>query len=101
MTRHWKSMPLVLDKREYSDTYHAEIVRSEKYRVIICRDDWQWVLQVRAGIRHGRPRWDSLSYCRDREVLIKLWTGLQKDVPFRLYPELAALPRNFRGRSHG
>ena len=87
--------------REGSDDYHSVIVRSERYRVIVCKDDWQWIIQKRAGLRHGAPRWDSLSYFRDRNALIRLWTGLHRHELPRPWPELYALPEKFGGCSHG
>lgn len=92
-----KTITAFSERRESSDSYHSVIVRSAKYRVIVCKDNWQWIIQRRAGIRYGAPRWDSLSYHRDRNALIRRWTCLNSDVPNRLYPELAVLPRNFRG----
>jgi hypothetical protein len=64
--------------REGSDNYHSVIVRSERYRVIVCKENHQWIIQKRAGTRHGAPRWDGLSYCRGRNALIRLWTGLHR-----------------------
>lgn len=83
------------DHREYSDSYQGEIVRSKKYRIAECRDNHQWIIQKRAGTRHGQPRWDNLSYCRGRNALIRLWTGLHRDQARQDWPELQALPRTF------
>jgi len=83
--------------RESSDDYHSVIVRSERYRVITCKDKLQWIIQVRAGKRHGRARWDSLSYCRTRAALCRLWAGLLRGSECVFPPELGQLPTNFGG----
>lgn len=59
--------------REEADNYHKVIVQTETHRVISCRDGIQWILQRRAGLRHGQPRWASLSYCITSNALIRLW----------------------------
>lgn len=44
---------------------------NERWRVIECAAGIQWILQHRAGERHGTARWDDRSYCRTREALIR------------------------------
>lgn len=83
--------------REEAGNYHTVIVQTEAHRVIPCRDGIQWILQRRAGLRHGQPRWASLSYVTTRRALIRLWTeqsGAVSDVLHRL-------PKTFGGSSHG
>ena len=92
-----KTIKIFKSHCEGADCYHTVIIRSAKYRVIVCKDNHQWILQRRAGFRHGAPRWDSVSYCRDREVLIRLWTGLHRDGPPSVCHGLLALPPKFRG----
>ena len=99
MTKLFKIEAAPRSHREGSDSYHSVIVRSAKYRVIVCKENHQWIIQRRAGIRHGAPRWDSLSYCRDRSALIRLWTGLHRDEPPRPWPELYVLPEKFGGKA--
>lgn len=66
--------------REEAENYHTVIEQAEAHRVIPYRDGLQWVLQRRAGKRHGQPRWVSLSYYTTRKALIRVWTA-QTDKP--------------------
>ena len=58
---------------EEADDYHAIVAQlSDDWRVIVCRAGVQWIVQHRAGQRHGRSRWVGRSYCRTREALNRL-----------------------------
>lgn len=58
---------------EESDDHHAVVARlSDDWRVIVCRAGIQWILQHRAGQRHGTARWVGRSYCRTSEALNRL-----------------------------
>ena len=58
---------------EEADDYHAVVARlNEGWRVVICAGGIQWVLQKRAGERHGRARWEGRSFCRTSEALNRL-----------------------------
>ena len=50
--------------RESADDYHSVIIRSDKYRVIICKGNLQWIHQHRVGKRPAGVRWDSFKYFR-------------------------------------
>jgi hypothetical protein len=55
---------------EESDNYRAVVsVLNDRWRVIECRDDIQWILQIRRGHRDGSPIWRGISFCRTRESL--------------------------------
>jgi hypothetical protein len=55
---------------EECDDYHAVVaLLNADWRVIVCRANIQWILQHRAGERHGRARWEGRSYCRTSEAL--------------------------------
>lgn len=41
----------------------------DRWRVIEGPDADQWIVQKRAGYRHGRERWDNRGYFRAREAL--------------------------------
>ena len=59
--------------REEAEDYRAVVtVLNRRWRVIECRDGIQWILQRRAGLRHGQPRWDGRCYCRTREGLMRV-----------------------------
>lgn len=64
-------IPAKENKREESENYRAIIAKlNANWRVIECRDGIQWILQRRAGNRHGEPRWEGRSYCRNKESLL-------------------------------
>jgi len=64
------------DRRESSDDFRGEIIRSGRWRVIEGACQWQWVLQrlARAGSPDG-GRWEGKHYCRTRNALLRLWTA--------------------------
>jgi hypothetical protein len=58
---------------EEAENYHAVVAQlSDEWRVIVCRAGIQWILQHRAGQRHGTARWVGRSYCRTSEALNRL-----------------------------
>ena len=82
------------DNRESSDTYHAEVFRTGRYRVILCKDAIQWIIQRRD--RLAGTRWRGLSYCTCRDSLISVW---HEDFGLKVPPEILALPETVRGQS--
>lgn len=72
--------PIKIDRREASDTNSTEIYRLGDWRVIVCADDIQWILQARtrAGGPAG-PRWEGRHFTRRRETLVRLWRALAGD----------------------
>ncbi|MGN6310416.1 MAG: hypothetical protein ACTHNN_12770 [Xanthobacteraceae bacterium] len=79
--------------RENADDYHRVVaVLNNRWRVIDCRDGIQWILQRRAGERHGRPRWDSWRYHRSRDALIASTGSLCGDIDPTAVAVLASLP---------
>lgn len=87
---------------EWANDYARAILRSDKYRIVVCKDGIQWIIQKRAGRRHGQPRWEGLAYCRSRSVLKRVWTGLQADLGcHRSWHMLDELPATFGGRRDG
>jgi hypothetical protein len=60
-------------KSEEADDYHAVVARlNESWRIIVCAAGIQWILQRRAGERHGKARWEARSFCRTSEALNRL-----------------------------
>lgn len=86
------------DHKETHFNYRSVIISSELFRVIICKDNWQWIIQKRVGIRHGGPRWQAFCYSRSQKTLLKVWTGLHKDASKKSWPELENLPQTFKVR---
>ena len=81
-----------IDHHETSDTYWREFLRHERFRVIICKDNIQWILQRRK--RGAGARWAALSYCVTREALSHVWTAHLGD----LAPEIDLLPPTINAR---
>ncbi len=52
--------------RKRDETYPVLVRLDDNSRIINCRDDMQWILQRRTG-----PAWRSVSYFRNRDVLIE------------------------------
>lgn len=88
-------MTAPLDRRETADNYRAVIVSKGKYRVILCKDGIQWILQRRKG-RDDRP-WGGFGYYTTRKALMRAWRRLYG----RISPEIARLPDRVRGCSNG
>ena len=62
--------------RETADDYRDEIFRHGSFRVILCKDGIQWILQrsrAASGNKTG-VRWEALSYCTTRHYLQRDWT---------------------------
>ena len=58
---------------EEADGYDGILVKlNNNWRVIVCAVGIQWILQRRAGERHGRARWEGRSFCRTREAINRL-----------------------------
>lgn len=87
-----------IERRESADLYHGVVVHlNERWRVIACRDGIQWVLQCRAGERHGRARFDNRSYCRTRNALIRVCREHAGDISPAALSILDALPAMIEG----
>lgn len=83
---------LLEDRRERSDRYAGEIHRAGDWRVALCRDGLQWLLQRRRTTRQegATAAWDSLGYFRGRDALVRLWraySGQEGAALERLLPE--------------
>lgn len=73
-------LPNIGDYRETSDTYSAEIYRLENWRIIVCKDGLQWILQrlTRSNSAKG-GQWEGQSYFRTREAALRLWRAKTGD----------------------
>ncbi len=88
-------MTTALSHRESDDTYAGVIARGGRYRVAVCRDGIQWLLQRRSTNRSG-ARWKTLHYITTRSALIRLWTSSEP-----LPREVEGLPDQIRSRKVG
>lgn len=86
--------PLVTKShRERDDDYRDVVcILSDRWRVIVCRDGLQWIIQRRDGERFGQTRWTGIHYCTSREALIRLSRALQPQAEAGAHERLAALP---------
>jgi hypothetical protein len=81
---------------ERSDTYPDVILRVGRHRIIRCRNDIQWITQRRPAGMAATPRWDSLTYHRCRDALIRAWRGLEPQHGQMSWPDLDVLPSHYR-----
>lgn len=60
---------------EASDSYKSEVTRSGRYRIALCKDGIQWLLQKQDQSNpRGKPgRWRSFRYYATRSVLVRDW----------------------------
>jgi hypothetical protein len=59
-----------------SDSHYPVVAQLDaRWRIIICRDGLQWILQRRqvsaASERHSRDDWRGRSYCRTKTGLVR------------------------------
>jgi hypothetical protein len=65
--------PKAVNRNESSDTYSDVVaVLNRKWRVIRCRDGIQWILQSRDSATAVKGIWRSRSYCRTKEVMLRV-----------------------------
>lgn len=85
--------------RESDEGYHGVVaVLNDRWRVIACRDGIQWILQFRAGQRHGGARFDNRSFCHTREALIRVCREHAGDISPSAMSALRALPERIEIR---
>jgi hypothetical protein len=78
--------------RETAENYANVVYQRGRYRVIVSRDDVQWIFQQRYGATLRTAEWRSISYHIERDALIRRSKGC-----FTLTPiELLELPPFFR-----
>jgi hypothetical protein len=58
----------VARRGEENDTYPAIATLNNRWRIIVCRNSIQWILQARGG---GPNSWRGRSFCRTRDALIQ------------------------------
>lgn len=77
--------------REQSEDYSRVVcVLNDRWRVIVCKNAIQWILQQR---RRDTPKWDGASYCTTRQGLLRCIREKVKDeIDPSALVELEALP---------
>ena len=83
--------------RERDDNYRNVILHTlPRWRIILCRNASQWIIQKRSAEPLNRGRWHGVSYVVSRDKLIELSTtlGLLSDATARAV--LDGLPENIQ-----
>lgn len=82
---------------ETADGYgNVVAVPCDGWRVIVCKDDLQWIVQRRKNGGADRP-WRAVGYCRTRKALVRLCAASCGQIDPAAAAALAALPENFGG----
>lgn len=85
---------------ETADHYLRVVAQlNEHWRVIVCKDGIQYILQKRDARRSGQPRWAGRSYHRDRKSLIRVSRALCGLIDPKAMAILEALPEWIGGKS--
>lgn len=91
-------LPFAINNREESENYHPIIAKlNANWRVIECKDAIQWIVQRRAGMRHGEPRWDGRCYCRTRQGLLRRVRELASECDAGALAIIGSLPDFMEG----
>ena len=78
--------------RERDDHYNNVVCRTGGWRIIVCRDGIQWIIQRRRCAGRRQAEWKGKAYCTTRDSLIREWRRLSgADGAFLL----AFLPERF------
>ena len=78
---------------ETADHYFRLVAQlNAEWRVIVCKDGIQFVLQKRDARRSGQPRWAGRSYHRDRKSLIRVSRALCGPIDAKAMAVLENLP---------
>ena len=85
---------------ETADAYDNIVMQlGRRWRVIICKDDLQWIVQKRSVERLHRGKWCAKSYVTSRKALIRLCASLELLSDASVRARLEALPEQFSGYS--
>lgn len=80
--------------RETNNHYFNEIVRVGRFRVIVCRDAIQWIIQQKDTTENSKSgvKWAAKSYHLERSSLMRGWVRKTKlTVP----NDILQLPKRF------
>ena len=87
---------LKLSNRERDDGFSQVIVQfAPRWRVIVCKDHLQWIIQKRSAETLHRGEWRGHSYVTSRNSLISLCASLGLLSDHALRAALDALPEQF------
>ena len=84
--------------RESDDNYHDVVVQlAPRWRIIVCKDYLQWIIQKRTAEPLHRGVWRSQSYVTSRNSLIRLCASLELLSDHAVRAPLNALLEHFSG----
>ena len=87
---------LKLSNRERDDSFCQVVVQlAPRWRVIVCKDHLQWIIQKRTAEPLHRGVWRSQSYVTSRNSLIRLCASLELLSDHAVRATLDALPEQF------
>jgi hypothetical protein len=88
---------------EGSEGYSGEVCRADtiigSYRIIVCRDGIQWIIQRRTSVPEAphSTYWRNTGYFRTRQSLVWVWIALTGEpVP----DQIKRLPAHIAQRDH-
>jgi len=55
--------------------YGNVVTSTPSFRVVVCKDNFQWIIQRRSGTRRRGAYFRSVSYHRGRDSLKRRWRG--------------------------
>lgn len=60
---------------ESHGNYSNVVTATPSFRVVVCKDNFQWIIQRRSGTRRRGAYFRSVSYHRSRDTLKRCWRG--------------------------
>ena len=89
---------LKLSNRERDDGFSQVVVQlAPRWRVIVCKDHLQWIIQKCSAEPLHRGEWRGHSYVTSRNSLIRLCASLELLSDPLARARLEALPEQFSG----
>ena len=89
---------LNLSNRERDDSFCQVVVQmAPRWRVIVCKDHLQWIIQKRSAEPLHWGEWRGQSYVTSRNSLIRLCASLELLSDDNARDRLEALPEQFSG----
>jgi hypothetical protein len=89
---------LKLSNRERDDSFGQVVIQlAPRWRVVVCKDRLQWIIQKRSAEPLHRGEWRGHSYVTNRSSLIRLCASLELLSDNVARASLDALPEQFSG----
>ena len=89
---------LKLSNRERDDSFGQVVIQlAPRWRVVVCKDRLQWIIQKRSAEPLHRGEWRGHSYVTSRNSLIRLCASLGLLSDDNARDRLEALPEQFSG----